>query len=134
VRPIGKAFQFSKALATKLPDFASEAEALAFVPRIYILVIGCDGPERVVPLEVLVLDCSPMSLSVTAGVHTSVVSKAASFSIECSVTNNIPLLNQDVLKQNNHLRVFDLDIKRYLYFAATLPANQLTYIFSFYAV
>jgi hypothetical protein len=122
-RPIGKTFQFSKTLAAKLPNFASEAEALAFVPRIYILVMGCDGPERIVPLEVLVLDCSPMALGGAAVVHTSVVSRATRFSIECSATNNIPLLNQDIVKKNNQLRVLDLNIKRWANITNALRTN-----------
>lgn len=110
---IGKTFEFTKTLAAKLPVFGSEAEALAFIPRVYVIVVGCDGPERIVPLEVLVLDCSPMALSGPAVVQSAVASKAARFSLMCTATNNIAVLNPDIAKKNNQFRVLNMDIKRY---------------------
>ena len=100
-------YEFSKTLPVLNMDadnlFSSGSKSAS--PMVYVVVIGCEGLERVVPLEFLLLDCSKMLIS-SGNAHASMQSSLG-FNIEFSISSLLPLMSKPA-----QLRALFLDVVR----------------------
>lgn len=61
-------------------------------PIVYVIVLGCEGLDRVVPLEFLLLDCSKMTL--VPGAAQSGLVSALGFTVSCTVSSATALVGK----------------------------------------
>ena len=60
-------------------------------PVVHAILLGCEGLEKVVPLEFLLLDCS--KLMIKSGSIEATIKSSFGFEFTCSVSSSVPLLS-----------------------------------------
>lgn len=75
-------------------------------PVVHVVILGCEGMDRIVPLEFLRLDCSKMALE-SATVQEGLVS-ALGFSLDCTIKSSAPLFEKP-----SDIRALVLNVARY---------------------
>lgn len=73
---------------------------------IYVVLLGCEAMDRIVPLEFLLLDCSKMLLG--PGSQQAAMISSFGFTFECSVSCAVPIADKPA-----DLRALVIDIVRY---------------------
>ena len=91
---------------TTIPVHPMGSDPSKAVPVVHVIILGCEGMDRIVPLEFLLLDCSKMVLE-PATIRAGLVSSFG-FSLDCTIKSSAPLFQKP-----EDLRALVVNVSRY---------------------